>query len=40
LRIGKLGDGADLPEHLKAREMTGDRNAPAELVFKGVFGTR
>jgi flavin reductase (DIM6/NTAB) family NADH-FMN oxidoreductase RutF/nitroreductase len=35
--IGKLGDGADLPEHLKAREVPSERHSLAELVFKGSF---
>jgi flavin reductase (DIM6/NTAB) family NADH-FMN oxidoreductase RutF/nitroreductase len=35
--IGKLGDGADLPEHLKAREVPSDRNSLSELVFNGTF---
>jgi flavin reductase (DIM6/NTAB) family NADH-FMN oxidoreductase RutF/nitroreductase len=36
--IGKLGDGADLPEHLKAREMPSERNLLSDLVFNGTFG--
>jgi flavin reductase (DIM6/NTAB) family NADH-FMN oxidoreductase RutF/nitroreductase len=36
--IGKLGDGASLPEHLKLREIPSERNALADLVFNGKFG--
>jgi hypothetical protein len=36
--IGKLGDGASLPEHLKVREIPSERNSLAELVFNGTFG--
>jgi flavin reductase (DIM6/NTAB) family NADH-FMN oxidoreductase RutF/nitroreductase len=36
--IGKIGDGADLPEHLQAREVPSDRKPLAELVFNGTFG--
>lgn len=36
--IGKLGDRADLPEHLKLREMPSERNSLADLVFNGAFG--
>jgi flavin reductase (DIM6/NTAB) family NADH-FMN oxidoreductase RutF/nitroreductase len=36
--IGKLGDGASLPEHLKAREIPSERNPLAKLVFRGAFG--
>jgi flavin reductase (DIM6/NTAB) family NADH-FMN oxidoreductase RutF/nitroreductase len=35
--IGKLGDGASLPEHLKAREIPSERNPLTKLVFKGAF---
>lgn len=38
--IGEIGDGADLPEHLKAREVPSDRKSLADLVFKGAFGAR
>jgi nitroreductase len=38
--IGKLGDRAELPEHLKVREMPSERNALADLVFGGRFGAR
>jgi hypothetical protein len=36
--IGKIGDGADLPEHLKVREIPSDRKSLADLVFNGAFG--
>jgi flavin reductase (DIM6/NTAB) family NADH-FMN oxidoreductase RutF/nitroreductase len=35
--IGKLGDGASLPESLKAREVPSARHSLAELVFNGAF---
>jgi flavin reductase (DIM6/NTAB) family NADH-FMN oxidoreductase RutF/nitroreductase len=36
--IGKIGDSAELPDHLKVREMPSERNALADLVFQGTFG--
>lgn len=37
--IGKLGDGATLPEHLKAREFPSERKSLHDLVFRGQFGS-
>jgi flavin reductase (DIM6/NTAB) family NADH-FMN oxidoreductase RutF/nitroreductase len=36
--IGKLGDGADLPEHLRARETPSERKSLADIVFAETFG--
>ena len=38
--IGKIGDGADLPENLRAREVPSDRKSLADLVFSGSFGVK